>query len=227
VAVFYNVLAFIVSSGLASGINNFHMNYFVTAIGTDCGKTIVSAILCQALKADYWKPVQAGLPSDSDSVRSLLDNGQTTVHPERFVFKAAASPHAAAALENITIRLDDFVEPRHRSDLVIEGAGGCLVPLNDDDFVIDLASKFNAQVVLVSNIYLGSINHTLLSYEALISRKLNISGIIFNGPSNRETERIILRHTGMQCLLRIDQELKIDSSMIAKYSKLFIERSNG
>lgn len=202
------------------------MNYFVTAIGTDSGKTVVSAIMCKALNADYWKPVQAGVPSDSDTIRSLLDN-KIKVHKERFVFKTPASPHAAAALENVAIHLDDFVEPNHSPDLVIEGAGGCLVPLNDENFVIDLASKFDARVVLVSNMYLGSINHTLLSYEALASRKFKIAGIIFNGPPNKETERIILHHTELPCLMRIDQELTIDSNMISKYSKQFIERVNG
>lgn len=202
------------------------MNYFVTAIGTDSGKTLVSAILCNALKADYWKPVQSGSPHDSDTIRSLLGES-VKIHQENFVFKAAASPHAAAALENIKIFLDDFVEPEHQGDLVIEGAGGCLVPLNDENFVIELALKFNAHVILVSNIYLGSINHTLLTYEALISRKAPIAGIVFNGPRNYETEEIILRHTKLQCLLRIDQELKIDSSMIAKYSKLLIHPANG
>ena len=196
------------------------MNYFVTAIGTDSGKTVVSAILCRALNADYWKPVQAGVPSDSDVIRFLTDQ-ETKVHKERFFFNTAASPHAAAALEDVVIHLDDFVEPEHHADLVIEGAGGCLVPLNDENFVIDLASRFDAKVVLVSNLYLGSINHTLLSYEALMSRKLNVAGIIFNGHSNKESERIILHHTKLPCLMRIDQELEIDSKMVNKYSKMF------
>ena len=190
------------------------------------GKTVVSAILCKALNADYWKPVQAGMPSDSDTIRSLLDNN-IKIHKERFVFKTPASPHAAAALEHVVIHLDDFVEPNYSADLVIEGAGGCLVPLNEKNFVIDLASKFDAQIILVSNIYLGSINHTLLSYEALTSRNLKIAGIIFNGPPNKATEEIILHHTKLPCLLRIDQELTIDSNMISKYSKQFIERANG
>ncbi len=202
------------------------MNYFVTAIGTDSGKTIVSAILCTALRADYWKPVQSGTPHDSDTVRSLV--GKTSkIHKERFVFKTAASPHAAAALENVTIHLEDFVEPVHQGDLVIEGAGGCLVPLNNESFVIELASKFNARVVLVSNIYLGSINHTLLTFEALLSRKVDIAGIIFNGPRNSETEEIILRHTKLPCILRIDQELEVDSVMIEKYSKRLMPLGNG
>ena len=150
------------------------MNYFVTAIGTDSGKTLVSAILCKALQADYWKPVQAGYPTDSEMVKSLLPDTDLRIHPETYVSKTPASPHAAAALENVTISLNDFEVPVHTRDLIIEGAGGCLVPLNDRDFVIDLASRFSAEVVLVSNLYLGSINHTLLSWEGIKRRSLPI-----------------------------------------------------
>ncbi len=203
------------------------MNYFVTAIGTDSGKTLVSAILCHALRADYWKPVQAGFPTDSQTVSQLLRKSNSKIHRETYVFKTAASPHAASALEGIKIRLDDFVEPNHFSDLVIEGAGGCLVPLNDEDLVIDLVSKFEARIILVSNLYLGSINHTLLTYEAITQRKLPLLGIIFNGPKNDESERVILHRTGMRCLLRIDREKRVNEAVIKKYSQKFLERWNG
>jgi len=203
------------------------MNYFVTAIGTDSGKTLVSAILCKALRADYWKPIQAGLPSDSETVRGLLPGSGSKIHPEAYIFKTGASPHAAAAIENIKIEMGHFSVPQHSSDLVIEGAGGCLVPLNDHDFVIDLAAKFKAEVILVSNFYLGSINHTLLSYEALKSRKLAIKGIIFNGALNSASEQIILHHTGLRPLLHIDQERSVDQEMILKYSKKLMQNWNG
>jgi dethiobiotin synthetase len=203
------------------------MNYFVTAIGTDSGKTLVSAILCKALQADYWKPVQAGFPADSETVRFLLGNSGATIHKEKYFFTTPASPHAAAALENIKIRLDDFVVPRHRKDLIIEGAGGCLVPLNDSDFVIDLAHKFNAEVILVSDLYLGSINHTLLTWEALNQRKLMVKGIIFNGIENLESEKIILHHTGLPCLLHIHQEEVVDKVVVEKYSKKLMHHWNG
>ena len=101
------------------------------------GKTLVSAILCKALGADYWKPVQAGFPTDSQTVKGLLGKSNSRIYPETYTFKTPASPHAAAALEGIEIKLRDFVMPKHSSDLVIEGAGGCLVPLNDQDLVID------------------------------------------------------------------------------------------
>ena len=187
----------------------------------------MSAILCRALLADYWKPVQAGLPSDSDMVRSLLGETTSSIHQEKFVFKTPASPHAAAALEDVEIKLADFVLPTQNTELIIEGAGGCLVPLNSREFVIDLASKFDAEVILVSDFYLGSINHTLLTYEALRNRKLRLKGIIFNGPHNFESERIILHHTGLRKLLHVEKEATVDTDMVNRYAKKLNEHWNG
>jgi dethiobiotin synthetase len=196
------------------------MDYFVTGIDTDSGKTLVSAILCEALEADYWKPVQAGAPKDSDTVRALLSNRRSTIHPETFFLTTPASPHAAAKIDGIGIDASRFMKPGTTNNLVIEGAGGCLVPLNDNEFVIDLATMFQAQVILVADLYLGSINHTLLTCNELASRNLNVKGIIFNGPSNAESERIILHHTGLHCLLKITREEKIDKSTVSKYAGL-------
>jgi dethiobiotin synthetase len=195
------------------------MNYFVTAIGTDCGKTFFSAILCEALQADYWKPVQAGLPRDSETVRSLLTNSVSKIHPETFLLNAPASPHAAAKLDDVAIELNDFKIPETKNNLVIEGAGGCLVPLNDKDYVIALAKKFESEIILVSNLYLGSINHTLLSAYYLSNQKFKVKGIVFNGPSNPESENIILNHTGFPCLLRIEQETGITKEIVTKYAR--------
>lgn len=192
------------------------MNYFVTAIHTDSGKTLVSAILCQALQADYWKPVQAGTPTDSDTVQALAPG--ITIHPEAHRLQTPASPHAAARAEGITITRDSFRLPQTTKDLVIEGAGGCLVPLNDHDFVIDLATQFSATVILVSNLYLGSINHTLLTAEALRARNLTPAGIIFNGPANTDSEQIILNHTRIPCLLRIPRLEQVTPDTVLHYA---------
>lgn len=194
------------------------MQYFITAIGTDSGKTLVSAILCEALYADYWKPIQAGLPRDTDIVKSLVSNPTSQFHQEAYAFKTAASPHAAAALDNVVVDLTNLNVPVTSNDLIIEGAGGCLVPINNHHFVIDLAVKTNAKVILVSNLYLGSINHTLLTYEALVKRKISIAGIIFNGQSNPESERIILHHTKLPCLLKVSKETKVDKETIKRYA---------
>jgi dethiobiotin synthetase len=201
------------------------MNYFVTAIDTDSGKTMVSAILCEALQADYWKPVQAGLPRDADTVQKLVSNN-TTIFPEAYLLKTPASPHAAAALDGITIKLSGFIVPPTKNDLVIEGAGGCLVPLNDTDFVIDLVAKVADAVILVADLYLGSINHTLLTVEALRKRNVRAKGIIFNGQPNPESERIILHHSGLRCLLRITREETIDQNTVKRYADLLKENWN-
>lgn len=194
------------------------MNYFVTAIGTDSGKTVFSAILCEALGYDYWKPIQAGLPTDAETVAALVQNPHTNLHKERYLLKTPASPHAAAKLEGLRLQLSDFHLPTSESIVVIEGAGGCLVPLNDSDFVIDLATHFNSSVILVANIYLGSINHTLLTVNLLKQKSVNVKGIVFNGPPNDESERIILLHSGYPCLLRMRPEPRIDKTIVKKYA---------
>jgi len=201
------------------------MNYFVTGIDTDSGKTLVSAILCQALRADYWKPVQAGLPRDADTVKNLTNNS-VRIFPEAYILKTPASPHAAAALDGVTIELAKFIAPDTEHDLIIEGAGGCLVPLNDTDFVIDIAPEVADAVILVADLYLGSINHTLLTVEALKKRELPVKGIIFNGKSNSESERIILHHSGLPCLLRITPEENIDHETVKRYAEQLKENWN-
>jgi dethiobiotin synthetase len=203
------------------------MHYFVTAIDTDSGKTLASAILCEALQADYWKPVQAGLPRDSETVQSLISNSKTKIQPERYLLKTPASPHASAKIDGVKIALSDFQIPQTKNNLVIEGAGGCLVPLNDNDFVVDLIAGFRAEVVLVADLYLGSINHTLLTLEALKSRRAKIKGIIFNGDSNPESERIILEHhKDVRKLLHIKKEMAIDRPLVQKYAIILKENWN-
>lgn len=205
------------------------MNYFVTAIGTDSGKTLVSAILTEALQADYWKPVQSGGSEgrDVETVAKLINNGHTLLYQESYLLSKPLSPHAAAKEEGIRIELDRILLPQNNGNhLVIEGAGGVLAPLNEKDFVIDLAVKFDAEIILVSNHYLGSINHTLLTVEAIKNRNLKVKGIIFNGTPNSETEEIILKHSGYKCLLRILPEEKIDQETVTRYAIRLFEYWN-
>ncbi|MFM9841085.1 MAG: dethiobiotin synthase [Cyclobacteriaceae bacterium] len=193
------------------------MNYFVTAIGTDSGKTIASAMLCKALHADYWKPVQAGYPRDTDTIKSLVPD--CTIHPETYLLNTPASPHAAAKIDSVHIELENFALPKTNNSLIIEGAGGCLVPLNDHDFVIDIPAKLNIPIILVANLYLGSINHTLLTVQLLKQRNLSVTGIIFNGKSNPESERIILKHSGYKTIWHIKEEAEINSDVIAAHAE--------
>jgi dethiobiotin synthetase len=200
------------------------MNIFVTAIGTDSGKTIASAIITAALQADYWKPVQCGMDeTDSSIIKTLVSNPLTKIHPEKYLLKTAASPHLAAEIEGIKIQLEDFILPATSNDLILEGAGGILVPLNyDGDFVIDLAAKFEAEVIVVANLYLGSINHTLLTINELKRRNLNIKGIIFNGEPNETSEKVILSLTNLTCLLHIKKEAFFTKELVSEYAKKII-----
>lgn len=189
---------------------------FVTGIGTGIGKTLIAALLTEKLKADYWKPVQAGNldNSDTDFVKRLVSNTQSVFHPETFRLTAPISPHAAAQIDGIEIRLQDFKIPETTNNLIIEGAGGLLVPLSNEWFVIDLIKAINAEVVLVSQNYLGSINHTLLSAEALKSRNINVTGVVFNGETYPQGEQIILQRTGLRCLARVPQMNEISRESI-------------
>jgi len=198
-------------------------NIFVTGIGTDVGKTVVSAILTEALEADYWKPVQAGDLDNSDSIKiqKLISNKKTKIHLEGIKLTQPMSPHAAAEIDDVLINLNDFVVPKTDNNLVIEGAGGLMVPLNNKDLIIDLIQFFNADVVLVSQNYLGSINHTILSLEVLKSKGIKVLGLIFNGEENIETEKYILNYSGLKCLGRVGQHQIIDKEVVLDYKNTF------
>src|ERR1700761_8219685 len=172
--------------------------FFVTGIGTGIGKTIVSAVLVEKLNADYWKPVQSGDLDNSDTmkVKSLVSNPQTVFHPETYALTQPYSPHKSARLDGIEIDESKFIIPQTYNQLVIEGAGGLMVPLNDRFLMIDLVKKLDVEVVLVSQNYLGSINHTLLSIAVLKQYGIKIKGIIFNGKTDPDSESYILKYTG-------------------------------
>jgi dethiobiotin synthetase len=196
--------------------------YFITGIGTDIGKTIVSSILVEALKADYWKPIQSGdlHQTDTMKVQGLINNSISHFFPEAYRLTEPMSPHAAAAIDGVTINLESITVPSTNNNLIIEGAGGLMVPLNNDSLVIDLIEKLKAEVILVSRNYLGSINHTLLSIEALQRRNIPIKGIIFNGNPVSTSEKFICEYTGLKSLFHIDNEQTIDKQTILKYASV-------
>lgn len=175
-------------------------SYFVTGIHTDAGKTVASAYLQLALDADYWKPIQAGDLDfgDTDRVRSYTGLPAERYHPVRHALRTPASPHYAAQLDGVTISLDDFELPNTNGrPLLVEGAGGLLVPLNDRETVADLMVKLGLPVILVSRHYLGSINHTLLSIELIRQRGLELAGLVYSGGDSPETVRIVGEQTGV------------------------------
>tara|TARA_B110000908_G_scaffold16124_1_gene18239 strand:- start:1456 stop:2085 length:630 start_codon:yes stop_codon:yes gene_type:complete len=197
------------------------MRLFVTGIGTEVGKTIASSILVEALKADYWKPIQAGELDNSDTqkVKNLISNATSIFHKEAYQLNSPMSPHAAAERDNTTILLSKINAPKTDNHLIIEGAGGLLVPLNNQECILDIIPNLNAEVVIVSRHYLGSINHTLLTIQALKAKKIAIKGIIFSGNENNDTESIILKMSNIPMLFRINEEMEFNKEIIMNYAQ--------
>ncbi len=198
--------------------------YFITGISTEVGKTIASAIVTEALKADYWKPVQAGELENADAhkVEQLISNSTSKIHPNSYALHTPMSPHAAAEIDGLTIDLKKIKKPSTKNHLVIEGAGGVLVPLNDNQTIADLI-KPSYKVIVVSRHYLGSINHTLLTVNFLKEKGFDIS-IIFSGEAHPSTESIIAKMTNVPIIGRIDEEPYFDQNVIQEYAELFKEK---
>ena len=195
---------------------------FITGIGTGVGKTIVSAIITEKLMADYWKPIQSGDLDNSDTlkVKSLISNEVTKFHPEAYRLTQPFSPHKSAAIDKITIDIQNITLPQTDNQLVIEGAGGLMVPLNNNFLMIDLIRQLNARVIVVSQNYLGSINHTLLSLHALKVYNIPVMGIVFNGPKDIYSKSYILNYSGLAELGQIPVYDPINKKSIIKATAL-------
>lgn len=195
--------------------------YFVTGTSTEVGKTIASAILVEALQADYFKPIQAGDLDNCDTkkVQRLVSNTKSVFHKNSYALKTPMSPHAAAELDNVTIDLKKIKRPKTKNNLVIEGAGGLMVPLNDSKTILDLI-KTKDKVVVVSRHYLGSINHTLLTINTLKNKGLDVA-LIYSGDEHKPTESIIEKMTGVKVIGRINDEPYFDRNVILDYAEQF------
>ena len=198
--------------------------FFVTGIGTGIGKTLISAILCRALDADYWKPVQAGFENgtDSDLIRHYSQN--STVHPEEYKLRLAASPHIAAREDGISISVGRIAEkmPSKNHNLIVEGPGGLMVPLNQNEFVADLIKVLNVKVILVSRNYLGSINHSLMTSELCKQKGIEVSGWIFNDQYLSYEEEIV-SWSGFPKIASVPFCSDINESFIETQADLFRE----
>ena len=170
--------------------------FFVTGTDTDVGKTLVSAWLMTHLDADYWKPVQAGIEPETDSatVRRLAEVAAERILPEAYVLPEAMAPHEAARRAGVRVDMAKLKPPASDRLLVVEGAGGMLVPLTGEAYVIDLAAELNLPILLVTRSTLGTINHTLLSIEALRRRGLPLAGVVMNGPETPHNRAAIERY---------------------------------
>jgi dethiobiotin synthetase len=182
------------------------MNIIITGCGTDVGKTTVSMLLVEKLGADYWKPIESGSDSDTENIRKRFPD---RVHPPAYTFKNPVSPHHAARIENRVIDPLQIMIPQTERSLIIETAGGIFVPLNAKLLSIDLFASWEAEWIIVSRHYLGSINHTLLTIGGLRARGVAIRGIIFNGEPNPDSEEAILNFSHLPCLGRLLPEKEV------------------
>jgi dethiobiotin synthetase len=191
--------------------------YIVTGTDTGIGKTIFAAALTRHLGAQYWKPVQAGLDeeTDTDAVARLSGLGPAHVIPEAYRLMTPCSPHQAAKIDGVTICPDDLALPEHPGALVVEGAGGVLVPLSDELLYADMFARWALPVILVARTSLGTINHTLLSIEALRHRNVVVHGVAFSGAENAETERAICSIGGVAHLGRLAWVDSLDAASLA------------
>ena len=197
--------------------------YFITGISTEVGKTVASAIITEALEADYWKPIQSGdlAYSDTHKVEKLISNQKTVFHPNAYGLQTPMSPHASAEIDGVTIDINKIKEPTTKNNLVIEGAGGLLVPLNEKDTILDLIDKKD-KVVVVSRHYLGSINHSLLTINTLKEKGFDVA-VIYSGDEHPSTESIIEKMTGVKVIGRINDEPYFDQNVIREYAAKFRE----
>ncbi|WP_028892170.1 dethiobiotin synthase [Tenacibaculum sp. 47A_GOM-205m] len=197
--------------------------YFITGISTEVGKTVASAIITEALEADYWKPIQSGdlEYSDTHKVEKLISNSKTVFHSNSYALQTPMSPHASAEIDGVTIEIDNIKEPSTKNHLVIEGAGGLLVPLNDKNTLLDVI-KPDYKVIVVSRHYLGSINHTLLTVNLLKEKGFDVA-LVFSGNEHKTTEDIIKKMTTVPVIGRIEEEPYFDKNVIKEYADKFKE----
>ena len=200
------------------------MNYFITAIDTNVGKTVFSAILAKALDYPYWKPIQCGDLDQSDSMK-IKEWTNVKVYPEAYRLQHPMSPHEAARLSEIEVNLSD-INPPKANNLIIEGAGGIMVPLNySGELVIDIAKKTNSEVILVIKNYLGSINHSLLSCEYLKLHKIPVKGLVVMGDSTPSSEEIIRKKSGLDILFKVPYG-NLNTHFIADQAMILKEKWN-
>lgn len=189
----------------------------IIGIHTGIGKTIASAVIAEALAADYWKPVQSGIEErDSVLVASLISNGKARVHEEAYLLNTPVSPHQAAAIDHVTLDYKNLKWPKTNKTLLVETAGGLLSPMTGTDTMADFIQYYQLPVILVAQSYLGSINHTMLTIEVLKSRGINVAGIIFNGHTNEASESFITNNTEIPILGRVPHIDNLNADEISR-----------
>lgn len=200
---------------------------FVTGTDTGVGKTVISAILMAGLKAAYWKPVQSGREEMTDTgwIRSVTGFPDEYFIPETYLLSRPLSPHASAMYDNVHIDLQAFALPDQEKypRLVVEGAGGVMVPLNDGQMMIDLMKYLNLPVLVVARSGLGTINHTLLTLEFIRQNGLDVLGVVMNGPQNQINKRAIESYGRVRVIAEVDKLPHFNLQALEKaYSRYFM-----
>lgn len=198
---------------------------FITGIGTNVGKTVVSAVLCEALQADYWKPVQSGTEEvrDIDTVRALASNAKTVFHASAYELKLPASPNIAASAENVIIEPEKLKIPKTENHLIIEGAGGLLVPLTNEKTYLDFVISNRLSVVVVISSYLGCINHTLLTFEVLQKYNVPVRFAVLNGTFDEEVEKTLLNFINVP-IISISQSEALTKEFIKREAEKALQQ---
>lgn len=211
------------------GYANVKKKYIITGTDTGIGKTLVSALLMRNLDAAYWKPIQSGLEEETDTefVKRVSECGSDRIIPEKFRLNQPLSPHLSAAIDGVEINPTDIKIPEYKpSTLIIEGAGGVLVPINWNFPQIELFRSFNAPVVIVSRTKLGTINHTLLTVEALRNRGIPIHGVVFSGEENTDNFKSIETIGNVKVLGWIPQQETINGTLLDSVFKTHFNRND-
>ncbi len=191
----------------------------VLGIHTGIGKTVASAVLAEGMDADYWKPVQAGIEErDAHLVKQLITNGNNRVHDEAILLSQPLSPHTAAAIDGIEVDFTKFTFPETEKILLVETAGGILSPMSATATMADFVTHFKMPAILISQNYLGGINHTLLSVEVLRARGIRLLGIVMNGIANESSETFITKYSKVPVIARIPHFDRLDSASIKAYA---------
>ncbi len=206
---------------------DFPARFFITGTGTEVGKTIVAAILLAGLKYHYWKPIQSGMEEETDTsvVRRLSGLSSNFFIDEAYCLPKAASPHISAAAAGVEIKFTRLNLPADGPNIVVEGAGGLLVPINRNWLMIDLICHLQLPVIIVSKSGLGTINHTLLSLEALQKRHIPVLGVVMNGRRNDNNRKAIEEYGRIPVLAEIEPLTVLNSTSLQEVFKKYFADS--
>jgi dethiobiotin synthetase len=193
-------------------------SFILSGTDTGIGKTVASAMLVQALGYNYWKPLQSGIEEggvDTRRVQKMTDLPDERFLPESYVFSEPLSPHRAAELDGVLVDMNKLsAPPESENPLIIEGAGGLMVPITRDNLLINQFKKWNLPIILCARTGLGTINHTLLSLEALWARDIKVQGLIFIGEPNDDNVQTIADFSGAKVLGHIPMLETLDSASL-------------